>query len=102
MFIAGMVVQFLKTGKDHDHREGKEGQTHIDRQSEIHTFRQTWRSDREMATSGDWDPEKIYRLRQKEMQEERLTTEKTTCVERDREMERKTEVLVINFSAILV
>ena len=36
------------------------------------------------------------------MQEERLTTEKTTYVERDREMERKTEVLVINFSAILV
>lgn len=25
MFIAGMVVQFLKTGKDHDHREGKKG-----------------------------------------------------------------------------
>ena len=23
MFIAGMVVQFLKTGKDHDHRQGE-------------------------------------------------------------------------------
>lgn len=27
MFIAGMVVQFLKTGKDHDHRQGEERQT---------------------------------------------------------------------------
>lgn len=41
MFIAGMVVQFLKTGKDHDHREGEDGQTHRDRQSDIHLFRQT-------------------------------------------------------------
>ena len=40
MFITGVVVQFLKTGKDHDHREGEEGQTHIDRQSDFHTFRQ--------------------------------------------------------------
>lgn len=37
MFFAGMLVQFLKTGKDHDHREGKKGQTRIDRQSEIYT-----------------------------------------------------------------
>ena len=41
MFIAGMAVQFLKTGKDHDHREGEKGQTHIDKQSDIHTFRPT-------------------------------------------------------------
>ena len=41
MFIAGMVVQFLKTGKDHDHREGEKPQIHIDRKSDIHTFRQT-------------------------------------------------------------
>lgn len=65
-------------------------------------------SDRHEGQTERWQPvvietqKKIYRLRQKEMQEERLTTEKTTCVERDREMERKTEVLVINFSAILV
>lgn len=41
MFFAGMLVQFLKTGKDHDHREGKKGQTRIDRQSEIYTEFQT-------------------------------------------------------------
>lgn len=48
MFVAGMLVQFLKTGKDHDHRQGEERHTHMDRQSDIHADRQT---DRQAANT---------------------------------------------------